>query len=61
MKFSVFCCRSGSPSFRRDKGFLKEALKKNSAEAQARTADVDRQRGEVGYGATLFDWKAWPT
>eukprot|EP00752_Nemacystus_decipiens_P003002 g2785.t1 len=31
----------------REKGFLKEALNKSSAEVQARIADVDRQRGEL--------------
>lgn len=58
---SASCFRSGRPSFRREKSFLKEALNKSSAEAQARTADVDRQRGEVciNYDAVLFVWNPW--
>lgn len=33
----------------REKGFLKEALGKATAEAQAKTAEADRQRGEVKF------------
>lgn len=33
----------------REKGFLKEALGKATAEAQAKTAETDRQRGEVTF------------
>lgn len=33
----------------REKAFLKEALSKASAEVHAKTAELDRQRGEVRY------------
>lgn len=45
---------SGYLRCRRENGFLKEALSKSSAEVQAKTTEVDRQRGEVSYNA------AWP-
>lgn len=39
----------GLLSSNREKGFLKEALGKATAEAQAKTTEVDRQRGEVKF------------